>query len=197
MLRYLFTIIYFVDACHCPALEEDGWHPFVGDILTCVLMFLKNSATSSISLTVNVLSNTFQPPEFGWYFLLRCILHSNVSIASFFRIMNFSGFLCKNYPMKQGHKNEPKVVSLLLLRLKEKLFQSKALENKKLLWEINCTILQVWILFCAVRYTAWKKVYCLKEKKVTELEWINSKQTFSRESSDCCWREFWRWSMCY
>lgn len=53
------------------------------------VIFFFNPAISSISLTVNVSFSTLQPPEFGRQFLLRCAFLSGVSLASFFRIMNF------------------------------------------------------------------------------------------------------------
>ena len=89
MFYYLFTLIYFVDSCHCPTLGEEEWRSSAGSIMMLGLIFFFNTAISSISLTVNVSFTTLQAPKFGRQFLLGCVLLSGVSMASFVRIMNF------------------------------------------------------------------------------------------------------------
>lgn len=79
-----------------------------------IFFFFLSTAISSLLLTVNASFNILQPPEFGRHFLLGYVLLSDISVSSFFKIMNFYCLLHKNYNMKQWHKNEPKVVSLFL-----------------------------------------------------------------------------------
>lgn len=39
MFYYLFTLIYFVDSCHCPTLGEEEWRSSAGSIMMLGLIF--------------------------------------------------------------------------------------------------------------------------------------------------------------